>query len=224
MWFKLWCSAADDPDLDNLDVADFGRWCKFGAFMKRHGTTGEIELRPPARGLCASLQLADFDALAACFTRFPHVTMRRDNSPVSSETTLTVSFTNWPKYQGDFSTPRVKRFRAMKRPRGEEKRREERRREEKRTPPLSPPQPISSFQLRGPLLEALEKAPVLGRLRGTAWWQAEVRANPGVDFAREVLKAEAWMQANPAKAPKRDFRRFLHTWLARAYREIEDDD
>src|SRR3989304_6152508 len=30
LWFKLWCSAATDPDLQNLSNADFARWAKFG--------------------------------------------------------------------------------------------------------------------------------------------------------------------------------------------------
>lgn len=139
VWFKLHCSALDDPSLDNLSVADFGRWGKFGAFVKRHGTGGSITLSPPARSLCALFQVADFAALEAVLQRFPHVTMRRADLGVSLETSLTVSFDNWLKYQGDFSSPRVRRFREMKRSkrRGEEKRGEEKKKRVS-SPPSSP--------------------------------------------------------------------------------------
>lgn len=125
LWFKLWCSADDDPDLDNLDVADFGRFCKAGLLVKSQGTVGTITLRPPSRTLCAKFQVPDFDALHAALLRLPHVSVRRENDAVTSETTVTVTFHNWAKYQGDFSTPRVRSFRQRKRSRGEEKRRDE---------------------------------------------------------------------------------------------------
>ncbi len=56
------------------------------------------------------------------------------------------------------------------------------------------------------------------RLQEPAWWQAQVRANGrrGIDFAAELLKAEAWLTTNPRRAPKHDHARFLHTWLGRA--------
>jgi hypothetical protein len=38
-WFKLWCDSDDDDVLDALDVADFGRWCKLGIHVKKHGST-----------------------------------------------------------------------------------------------------------------------------------------------------------------------------------------
>jgi len=122
-WFKLWCSCDNDPDLDNLDVADFGRWCKLGILVKLHGTAGHITLRPPSRGLCAQFQVADFAALQAAFHRLPHVVL----TDVSGETSVTVTFSNWAKYQGDFSTSRVRKYREMKRSktRGDETRGEE---------------------------------------------------------------------------------------------------
>jgi hypothetical protein len=50
------------------------------------------------------------------------------------------------------------------------------------------------------------------------FWRAEVRANGEVDLPAEILKAEAWMAANPNKAPRKDLPRFLHNWLSRADR------
>ncbi len=135
LWFKLWCSSLDDPDLDNLDIADFGRWCKLGALVKRHGHNGTLAIRPPARGLCSMFQVETFAGLIDALRRLPGV-----NFPsVADETLVMFQFANWLKFQGDLSTVRVQRFRAMKRLRREEKRGEEKRRE---TPPLTVPPPM----------------------------------------------------------------------------------
>jgi len=76
-----------------------------------------------------------------------------------------------------------------------------------------------TFRVPEDVWAALDRAPRLGavpKLRSPEFWQAEVRANVGVDFAREVLKAEAWMAAG---RPKRDLAMFLHKWLKGAERE-----
>jgi len=86
--------------------------------------------------------------------------------------------------------------------------------------PTPPPVPVQ-FEIPNSIRTALSKSPILGKaitLQRPGFWQAEVRANPGVDFAAEVLKAEAWIAANPGRAPRRDHGRFLHNWLARAER------
>ena len=134
-WFKLWCSAVHDPSLDNLSIADFGRWAKLGAVIKEQGTAGKIIIKHPARMMCAVMQVDSFNDLINCINKLPNIN-------VSSETLESVSylieFRNWAKYQDNLSTERVRKFRdkntQMKHPkkRGEEKRREEKRREEKR--------------------------------------------------------------------------------------------
>jgi hypothetical protein len=85
--------------------------------------------------------------------------------------------------------------------------------------------PAAMFRIPPSVVEALDRAPTLGqaaKLRDPAWWQAEVRANPGVDYAREILGAEAWMRSNPSKAPRTEQARFLHSWLRRADRPREE--
>jgi hypothetical protein len=224
LWWKLWCSALDDPGLDNLPIADFGRYCKLGAFMKRHGVGGTVTIDPPARALCAMFQVPEFDTLIACFRLLPGVNVRRAQSSVSLETNATVSFANWARYQGDLSTPRVSRFRHLKRSRGEERRREEKRREEKSgAAPAAAVSPSSDapieFKVNDEIKAALKQAPRLGaipRLWSVEFWRAEIRANGAADMPAEILKAEAWMAANPHKAPRKDLARFLHNWLARA--------
>lgn len=77
------------------------------------------------------------------------------------------------------------------------------------------------FAIPSSVMRALERAPRLGataRLHDPAFWQAEIRANPGVDLAEQVLKAEAYLTAHP----ERHYRKlsvFLHNWLSRADRE-----
>lgn len=129
IWYKLWCSALDDPDLDNLPIADFGRWAKFGAFVKKHGTGGVIELSAPARALCAVLQVENFAALCAALARLPNISLA-----VTGVTGATVTFRNWQYFQGDNSIERVRKFRERVTANvTDKKRREEKRREEKRT-------------------------------------------------------------------------------------------
>ena len=111
-WFKLWCSSLNDPDLGNLDIADFGRWVKFGLFLKVHGTKGKIHIEPPAKVLCSHLQVENFDALKKCFKCFPNCQITRDDDVTIDVTEgVTVSFKNWFKYQIDSSTERMRRKR-----------------------------------------------------------------------------------------------------------------
>lgn len=51
-------------------------------------------------------------------------------------------------------------------------------------------------------------------------WEA---AYPGVNVAKEINKAAAWLVANPKKA-KKDYGRFLNGWIGRAKPELVADD
>ncbi|MEN6537940.1 MAG: hypothetical protein ABFD60_07920 [Bryobacteraceae bacterium] len=189
-WFKLWCSCVGDPGLDTLSIADFGRWAKLGAIIKEHGTDGKLVVYSPARSVCAALQLDSFDALVTCVSMFPNVQMRRENSTVSPETFPTVSFTieycNWSKYQGDFSTPRVRRFRekTMEMKRSKRRREEKRIRGEKEVlpvpPPAPPPAPQNGFaswpEEWKPILDKIHSLPFLVQyqhwLTDLDWWKS----------------------------------------------------
>lgn len=74
------------------------------------------------------------------------------------------------------------------------------------------------------ITEALDRSARLGaapRLRSPEFWQAEARAANGtVDLAAEILKAEAWLVANPGRAPHKDLPRFVHNWLSRAKERV----
>jgi len=184
-WFKLWCSCVGDPDLDNLSIADFGRWAKLGAIIKEHGSEGKLTVSPPARSLCATLQLETFDALVQCVSAFPHVTMRRENTSVSPETSLFVSFVieydNWAKYQGDFSTYRVRQFREKNANMKRSKRRgeENKKRGEKELLSVLPAAPSNGFSSWPsewkPILDRIYSVPILTTykhwLSDLSWWK-----------------------------------------------------
>lgn len=83
----------------------------------------------------------------------------------------------------------------------------------------SAPSSAPPFLMNDRLKGALERSPAfkpLPQLRKGEWWQAQIRANPSVDFPGEILKAQAWLLSNPSRAPKSNLVRFLHNWLARA--------
>lgn len=129
-WFKLWVGADDDPDLGNLSLEDFGRWCRLGIYLKKHGTNGTVSIKTPALPLQQRFRVTTYEAVKNVLTNFPNCNVEEmHNSTVSPETTLTVTWRNWSKYQGDYSTFRVRKLREMKR---SKRRREEKRREERR--------------------------------------------------------------------------------------------
>lgn len=129
-WFKLWIGADDDPDLGNLSLEDFGRWCRLGLYLKKHGTNGTIAIKCPALPLQQRFRVSSFQDVVSLLHKFPNCdAVRSDENNVAGETILTVTWRNWTKYQGDLSTSRVRKYREMKRLRGEEKRGDKKRRE-----------------------------------------------------------------------------------------------
>ena len=89
------------------------------------------------------------------------------------------------------------------------------------------PTPSSiQFRINAAILSALDRSVHLGKvpkLRDPAWWQAQVRAVGHVDFAQELLKAEAYLVT---KGPQlyRDKARFVHNWFARVPRPEGEGD
>jgi len=108
LWVKLWCSALGDPDLDNLNIGDFGRVCKLLPFIRQHGTSGHITLMPPSKVLCNMLQLPDFDTFKTFLERIPNVTVTCDDG---GDGAVVVTFRNWKKYQVDSSADRTRQWR-----------------------------------------------------------------------------------------------------------------
>lgn len=147
VWFKLWLSADDDPDIGNLSLEDFARWCKLGMYIKKHGTGGTVELKAPCIPLQQKFRVASFDDVLSVIAMFPNIT-------VTHVTNATVTWKNWHKYQGDNSTERVRRFRQRVTPkkRREEMRGDEKRREDKDEDNTSPPKLVEAAKWPSPVL------------------------------------------------------------------------
>ena len=45
---------------------------------------------------------------------------------------------------------------------------------------------------------------------------------PGLNITREVMRAAEWCEANPARKPKRNWKRFMTLWLARNQARLEE--
>jgi hypothetical protein len=144
---------------------------------------------------------------------------------------IIVTWLNWYKYQVDSTAAERARTSRSKR-RGEENKKEnkkKRMREAHASARSAPPPALLQNSLNGrkpafvidpTILAALARAPQLGavkRLHAPAFWQAEFRANPGVDWCGEILRAEAYLTAHPERRYKR-LAGFFHSWLGRADR------
>lgn len=147
-WFKLWCSAIHDQELQNLELEDWARWAMLGAYIKANGKDGKITFSHPYRALLNLFRVPTIEAAKLVLNRLPNCGVGEREVTVSTETNTTVSleveYKNWFKYQGDFSSDRVRRFRDKKRhdeTAQEERRRDEKRREETRRETTTPQTP-----------------------------------------------------------------------------------
>lgn len=150
-WFKLWESALDDQQLENLDLENWARWARLGTYIKKHGKDGELVVLPPCRALQTLLRVGDFDAVISVINVLPGYVIEEIKSETVNVTIASVSFKirsrNWSKYQGDYSTERTRRWRLRRT--ANVTRQEERRREveEKRNPlPTALPSATSTSQ------------------------------------------------------------------------------
>lgn len=222
-WFKLWTTASDDPDLANLDLADFGRWCLFGVFLKVHGQNGIVKIQEPATSLQQKFRVHGFKDVLTILNNFPNCDVREEQkNDVTPVTIVTVTWRNWRKYQGDFSGDRVTKYRSVKRAkkRGEERRREETRKEE--NPKEEESVPNRKKQRSGN-----------GRLTDEEFLNA-LKANPAyqsIDFDRELSKLDAWLLSPRGRGKKKTQSRILW-WLNHAdggtevrpqYGQIQED-
>jgi hypothetical protein len=151
-WFKLWCASLDDAHLENLELDDWARWARLGAYIKRHGSEGKITFSSPARALTNLFRVPDLDAAIMIIKRFPNVRVGERSEALHPVTLTTVTceieYTNWSKFQWDFSNDRVRKFRDKKRhavTAQEEKRSRRRRDVEEKRREVSP-LPPTKFQ------------------------------------------------------------------------------
>ena len=154
-WFKLWESALDDQDLENLSIHQWFCWARFGAYLKKHGKDGKIRLRAPATALINLFRLPSFSDVIDAIKSFPnYVVIDSKNETIASvslETIESVTYEikciNWSKYQSDYSTDRVRSWRQNRhhKNKANETLQEEKRRdvEEKRRDSPKPPLPTA---------------------------------------------------------------------------------
>lgn len=196
-WFKLWVSALSDPDLSNLGIDDFGRWCKLGAYMKAHGTDGTLKILPPARTLCAYMQVVTMEELLACISRFPNCQIRHDDGVTINVTNaFSVTWRNWRKYQVDSSAERMRR----KRYRDAVDVTPKKRREEKRRSNTAEGEIFWSGEIMKITLETHTKL---------------CRVYDERLAIAEYPKADLWLQNNP-KRKRSNFASFMAGWLEKA--------
>lgn len=114
-WFKLWEAALDDADLENLDIHQWYCWARFGVYLKKHGNDGKITLRNPCTALVNLFRLHSFEEVIKMLKMFPNYLIKEDIIETVNVTNVVVSCfvvcKNWNKYQGDFSTDRVRKHR-----------------------------------------------------------------------------------------------------------------
>ena len=125
-------------------MEDFGRWCVFGVFLKKHGNGGTITLPYSVTVLLRLLRLSDGDSVRNCLSRFPHCdveVLKNGDDHVPSH--IKVTWQNWHKYQVDSSRERMRKYRANV---TAQKRSRSRREEDVTSPPFS----STSKPLAGP--------------------------------------------------------------------------
>jgi uncharacterized phage protein (TIGR02220 family) len=111
LWAKLWYDALSDQHLDDLDIADFGRWAKLVTYTKKHGVNGKITIKTPARLFCSMLQISNLHAIQILIEKLPNVSVTCNDSG-----SFHIKFDpqKWQRYQGDYSTDRVRKHREKK--------------------------------------------------------------------------------------------------------------
>lgn len=114
-WFKLWISALSDPDLRNLSLEDFGRWCAFGAYLKLHGDEGRLTVKVPAVALQELFRVPSFEAVCKVLDAFPNCRVNTPRVTGQIPLHMKVEWLNWQKYQVDDSSDRVRRWREKQR-------------------------------------------------------------------------------------------------------------
>lgn len=72
-WFKLWCSSLDDTALEDLELSDWARWARFGAYIKSHGNAGEIEIKSPCRSIQNLWRVKSYREIIVVLVRLPNL-------------------------------------------------------------------------------------------------------------------------------------------------------
>lgn len=137
-WVKLWTSCLSDPDLDNLSLEDFGRWCRFLIYVKQHGEKGIFHIKEPAATFCHIMRVACVNDFKTIAEKFPNVVISCNGNP----SLHIFSIKNWHKFQVDDSSDRVRKWRdsvtVQEKKRKDKEKEKKRIRKDKEKPPISP--------------------------------------------------------------------------------------
>jgi len=130
-WIKVWTTILTDPDLDNLSLANIGRWSKLLLYVKMHGEKGVLKMPEPARTFCNHMQVKDLNEFNEIAKILPNVEVSCNGK--NGVTIYTMK--NWFKYQVDDSYDRVQKHREIQNsvtPQDKNKIREEKNKNKKR--------------------------------------------------------------------------------------------
>jgi hypothetical protein len=209
-WFKVWTSIVANAHFAEMSLEDIGRWTLLGAATALDGDRGTLPVPGLGKELCRLVRVDTLEAAQDALLRLRSVHFEEGKNGHDESS---VTWSNWIKYQED-STQAERQKKSRSKRRGEEKRGEEKR-IPLRTPPVDDAKPIPHS-----ILDALSRTPTLGatpRLRTPKFWHAIIHATGGrVEYGSELLKAEAWLTANPTRAPRKDLARFVLNWMTRA--------
>jgi hypothetical protein len=205
-------------------------------YIKRHGSQGRVVFKKNANILREKFRLKSDADVILVLRSFPNCTVEeKQDKDAHSVTALTVTFTNWNKYQGDNSLERVRRFRERVTPK---KRREEKRREESKTETAnavsSSAAPRSGTAAKEwpesdlwipKFLETQTSVNLppahLKALQNPDFWERTSEACGGIDLALlqvEFAKMGNWLIDHPSRVPTaKGIRRFVSGWLERTY-------
>lgn len=166
LWFKLWCTAPSDPDIGNLSLENFARWCLLGAYLKVHGNDGLLCISKPAEPLRNFMRCQSFEHLLSTLKMFPNCDVHeKQEKGTDWLVPITIEWKNWSKYQGDYSTYRTQRFKERER---FKKRREEKRKEEKRVV-FTPPQVLEVSEYAKSLSFNLDAEKFVSHYQARGW-------------------------------------------------------
>lgn len=187
-WFKLWCSSLHDEALENLSLEDWARWARLGAYIKEHGKDGKIRFSPPYRALLNLFRVPTFETANGVLQLFPNCTLGERNLTVSPETSTSVSleveFTNWHKFQGDFSSARVRKFRDKKRHSETIQEEKRSRRDKKRREVFTPPTPLEAEDYAKEIGFVLDGEKFVAHYQKTGW---RMKSGPITDWKSCVV-------------------------------------
>ena len=108
-WWKLWCSALDDPSLEALSLEGWARWARLALLVKRHGDGGRAVFEHPWRPLSRVLRTRAVEhCIMSILRSLPGVLAEMPETPKG---TITVTFKNWRKYQESPSAQRTRAWR-----------------------------------------------------------------------------------------------------------------